>query len=148
MTKDVLVSIKGLQIIASENEDEVEVVTSGNYLQKNGKHYIRYEEVVEGMDGTIQNLIKLDGDSMEVTRKGLTNTHMIFEKNKKNETYYNTPFGSLLVGISATNIDVKDCLEQINVTVQYALDINYEHMADCTINMNIRSKENGEFHLS
>lgn len=148
MTKDVLVSIKGLQIIASENEDEVEVVTSGNYLHKNGKHYIRYEEVVEGMDGTIQNLIKLDGDSMEVTRKGLTNTHMIFEKNKKNETYYNTPFGSLLVGISATNIDVKDCLEQINVTVQYALDINYEHMADCTINMNIRSKENGEFHLS
>lgn len=148
MTKDVLVSIKGLQIIASENEDEVEVVTSGNYLQKNGKHYIRYEEVVEGMDGTIQNLIKLDGDSMEVTRKGLTNTHMIFEKNKKNETYYNTPFGSLLVGISATNIDVKDCLEQINVTVQYALDINYEHMADCTINMSIRSKENGEFHLS
>ncbi len=148
MTKDVLVSIKGLQIIASENEDEVEVVTSGNYLQKNGKHYIRYEEVVEGMDGTIQNLIKLDRDSMEVTRKGLTNTHMIFEKNKKNETYYNTPFGSLLVGISATNIDVKDCLEQINVTVQYALDINYEHMADCTINMNIRSKGNGELHLS
>ncbi len=148
MTKDVLVSIKGLQMMAAEGEDEVEVVTSGNYLQKNGKHYIRYEEVVEGMDGTIQNLIKLDGNSMEVTRKGLTSTHMIFEKNKKNETYYNTPFGSLLVGISATNIDVKDYREQIDVTIQYALDINYEHMADCTINMNIRSKENGEFHLS
>lgn len=147
MTKDVLVSIKGMQVLSAQDEDEVEVVTSGNYLQKDGKHYIRYEEVIEGMEGTIQNLIKLDENSMEVTRKGITNTHMIFEKNKKNETYYNTPFGNLLIGISATNIDVKDCTEQIDVTVQYALDINYEHMADCTINMNIQSKSCGEFHL-
>lgn len=148
MTKDVLVSIKGMQVLAAQEEDEVEVITSGNYLQKDGTHYIRYEEVIEGMEGTIRNLIKLNGQSMEVTRKGITNTHMIFEKNKKNETYYNTPFGSLLVGISATSIDVKDESEQIDVTVQYALDVNYEHMADCTINMNIRPKENGAFRLS
>lgn len=148
MTKDVLVSIKGLQMMSAEDEDEVEVVTSGNYLEKNGKHYIRYEEVVEGMEGTIQNLIKLDENSMEVTRKGLTSTHMIFEKNKKNETYYNTPFGSLLVGISATSIDVKNEKERIDVTIQYALDVNYEHLADCTINMNVQSKGNSAFHLN
>ena len=100
MTEEVLVSIKGMQVLAMDDGDEVEVVTSGKYLHKNGKHYISYEEVMEGMEGTIQNLIKLDADGMEVTKRGLTNVHMVFEKDKKNVTCYETPFGNLMVGIA------------------------------------------------
>lgn len=100
------------------------------------------------MDGKIQNLIKLDEHGMEVTKKGLTNVHMIFEKDKKNMTCYSTPFGNLMVGISATNIDVNTTEENIDIEVRYILDLNYEHMADCTINLNIKSKNNQEFHLS
>ena len=59
MTEEVLVTIKGMQMMP-EDQDEVEIVTSGKYLKKGNKHYITYEEVVEGMEGTIQNLIKLD----------------------------------------------------------------------------------------
>lgn len=148
MTEEVLVSIKGMQVLAMDDGDEVEVVTSGKYLHKNGKHYISYEEVMEGMDGTIQNLIKLDADGMEVTKRGLTNVHMVFEKDKKNVTCYETPFGNLMVGIAATNIDVKNDEKNIAVTVNYALDINYEHLADCTINMSVQSKVGGDFRLS
>ena len=148
MTEDVLVSIKGMQVLEMNNEDEVEVVTSGKYFHKNGKHYISYEEVMEGMDGTIQNLIKVGADGMEVTKRGLTNVHMVFEKDKKHITYYETPFGNLMVGIAATNIDVKNDETNIDVTVNYALDVNYEHLADCTINMSIQSKDGGGFRLS
>ena len=147
MTEEVLVSIKGMQVLAMDDGDEVEVVTSGKYLHKNGKHYISYEEVMEGMEGTIQNLIKLDADGMEVTKRGLTNVHMVFEKDKKNVTCYETPFGNLMVGIAATNIDVKNDEKNIAVTVNYALDINYEHL-DCTINMSVQSKDGGDFRLS
>ena len=31
--------------------------------------------------------------------------HMIFEKGKKNLTYYYTPFGSIQIGIDATSIE-------------------------------------------
>ena len=148
MTEEVLVSIKGMQVLAMDDGDEVEVVTSGKYLHKNGKHYISYEEVMEGMEGTIQNLIKLDADGMEVTKRGLTNVHMVFEKDKKNVTCYETPFGNLMVGIAATNIDVKNDEKNIAVTVNSALDINYEHLADCTINMSVQSKDGGDFRLS
>lgn len=141
MTKDILVSIRGLQIAEeSEGEEQLEVITSGSYFQKDGKHYIKYDEVVEGMEGNIRNLIKVNGDSMEVTKRGLSNVHMIFEEHKKNVTYYDTPFGNLLVGIAATNIDVKEEKEEIDVHVDYALEINYQHMADCTITMNIKSR--------
>ena len=147
MTEEVLVSVKGMQMM-TDDQDEVEIVTHGKYLKKGNKHYNTYEEVVEGMDGKIQNLIKLDEHGMEVTKKGLTNVHMIFEKDKKNMTCYSTPFGNLMVGISATNIDVNTTEENIDIEVRYILDLNYEHMADCTINLNIKSKNNQEFHLS
>ena len=39
MTKDVLISISGLQLEA-EDDEPIEVVTSGNYYYKNNKHYI------------------------------------------------------------------------------------------------------------
>ena len=85
MTKDVLVSISGMHMgILADQEDEdeeIEVVTPASYYCRNGKHYIIYDEVVEGMTGTIKNKIKITGDSVvEIMKSGLSNTHMVFEK--------------------------------------------------------------------
>lgn len=37
MTKDVLISISGLQFAGGENSEPVEVITSGSYYKKNGQ---------------------------------------------------------------------------------------------------------------
>lgn len=79
MTKDVLLRIKGLQFAEEGTEEPVEVIAPGTYFEKNGKHYIKYEEVMEGFEGTVSNLIKINGNSMEVTRKGIANAHLVFE---------------------------------------------------------------------
>ena len=40
MTKDVLVSLRGLQFDQSETESEkIETIMAGTYYEKNGKHY-------------------------------------------------------------------------------------------------------------
>lgn len=150
MTKDVLLSISGLQFAAQDEEDAtpVEVITAGDYYKKNGKHYILYDEVTEGYEGNTRNIIKLTEDSLDITKKGVSNVHMIFEKNKKNVSYYNTPFGSLLIGIDAKSVDIAETDDNIDVKVKYNLEVNYEHLADCSIVMNIKSKESGEFTLS
>ena len=62
-------------------------------------------------------------------------------------SYYYTPYGSLLIGIDATNVDIKETEDNIDVKVDYNLEINYEHMADCSITMNIRPRGVGEFHI-
>lgn len=82
MTKDAFASIKGLQSVEAE-EETVEMIAPGIYFERDGKHYIKYDEAVEGTEETIQNLIKVDGSSMEVTKRGVTNAHMVFERNKK-----------------------------------------------------------------
>ena len=147
MTKEVLVKISGLQFVGEEDNDTIEVITSGTYYKKNGKHYILYEEVMEGTDEITKNVIKLWDDSMDVTRKGPSSVHMIFEKDKKNVSYYYTPFGNLLIGIDAKEIQMKETEHDINVKVKYGLEINYEHVADCNITVDVKSKEAKDFKL-
>ena len=149
MTKDVLLSIRGLQFVAREEEDiePVEMITAGDYYKKNGKHYIIYDEVMEGFDGNTRNIIKLTEDSLDITKKGVANVHMVFEKNKKNVSYYNTPFGSLLIGIDAKSVDIAETENNIDVNIKYNLEVNYEHLADCSIVLHIKSKESGDFSL-
>ena len=150
MTKDVLVSISGMHMgILADQEDEdeeIEVVTPASYYCRNGKHYIIYDEVVEGMTGTIKNKIKITGDSVvEIMKSGLSNTHMVFEKNRKNLTYYRTPYGQMLVGLNTRNMEIRVADDEIDVQVKYELDVNHEPVADCSIKMNIVSKGSGNF---
>ncbi len=148
MTKDVLVKISGLQVIGPQEDSEpIEVITAGDYYKKNNKHYVIYDEVTEGFEGTTKNIIKLQDDCVDITKRGVTNVHMVFEKNKKNVTCYQTPFGSLILGIDAKNIRIKEEDHDISVNVEYALELNYEHIADCTIKMAIQSKESRDFHI-
>lgn len=108
MTKNVLVTISGLHyddsvmMVQEENSNEansIEVTTPATYYLKNGKHYIVYDEIVEGIPGTIKNRIKIDeGKLLDITKSGITNSHMVFETDKINVTPYQTPYGDLLLG--------------------------------------------------
>jgi len=147
MTKEVLISISGLQFVEAMEQEPVEVITSGDYYKKNGKHYIIYDEVVEGFSETTKNIIKIGDGCMDITKRGVTNVHMMFERDKKNLTYYYTPYGSLLIGITATRVDVKELEHDIHILVDYALEVNYEHMADCKIKMDVKAKNAGDFKI-
>lgn len=148
MTKEVLVTISGLQMVEESGKENVQIITAGNYYKKNNAHYIVYEEMTEGSSEPTKNLIKIREDKMDVTKRGSSNVHMVFERNKKNSTYYFTPFGSLLIGIDAKDILVEEEEQNIDIKVDYELEVNYEHLADCTILMNVKSKEDRSFTLS
>ena len=102
---------------------------------------------MEGSTEPTKNIIKLNEEMLDITKRGVNSTHMLFEKDKKNMSYYNTPFGSMLIGIDAKRIQVNESEDHINVQVDYALEINYEHCADCKITMDIRSKGTGNFQI-
>lgn len=146
MTKDVLITVKGMQAIENgEEPEEVEMVAKGDYYFRNGHHFICYEEVGESYEEPTKNLIKIMPGSVEVQKKGSTNTHMVFEEAKKNLTFYNTPFGSMQMGISATKVDVKEEEKNIDILIDYALEINDIHTADCQICVNVKAKDAGDF---
>lgn len=147
MTKEVLLSIRGLQIAQDNQSDTVEVIAPGEYYFRNGKHFFLYEEVEEGQQKTTKNIITVTNDYMELTKKGVVNVHMIFERNKKNVTYYYTPYGSLLIGIDAHKVEVREEENQMVVEVEYALEVNNEHIANCHIHMVANPRRESEFKL-
>ncbi len=148
MTRDVLVTISGLQVMQQESGVEpVDLITAGDYYKKNDKHYVIFDEVMEGFEGVTKNIIKIREDCVDITKKGFTNVHMVFEKNKQNMTCYETPFGSLMVGINAKSIQLLEKENDISLDLEYSLEVNCEHLADCTIKMEIQSKEGGDFRI-
>lgn len=147
MTKQVLLTIAGLQMMDGEQAEPIEIVTAGDYYFRNGKHYVLYEEAVEGSSDHIHNTIKIGNGSLEVIKKGLTQSHMIFEKNRTNLSCYDTPFGSMQMETRTNEVNIQETENDIDVQVKYTLGINEEYLADCHIKMNIKSKDAGDFSL-
>ena len=151
MTKDVLINISGLQVDVNEmenNDEPIETISTGNYFFKNGKHYLLFEEVSEGVPGVTKTQIKIKGeDSLEVLKRGVSNAHMIFDTKRKNRSYYETPYGQLNLGIFTRNIKIDEKEDNINIKVEYALDVNYEPLAGCTIRINVKPKGSKEFSI-
>ena len=142
MKKEVLISISGLQYELN-SEEPVEVISVGEYYCRNGKHYIIYDEMQmeDNSHEVTKNTIKISENQVDIIKKGSSNVHMIFERNKKNVTFYNTPFGDLLIGTHTTSIKQSESEEEILVGLQYALDINSNHISDCDITIRITPRD-------
>lgn len=147
MTEDVLVSVKGLHMMEESEENEIETISAGRYYNRNGKHYILYEEAIEGTQELVQSCIKLQNGRMEVKKKGPLQSQMIFERDKKNTSWYYTPYGNMMAGIEVTDMKVRETDDLIEVNVDYSLEMNYEHMADCCIQVKVMAKDSGLFRL-
>ena len=93
------------------------------------------------------NYIKMSPQGVEVRKQGLVNVHMVFEQGKKNMTFYSTPYGTLQMGIAATGLELEEKEDGINMKVDYALEMNEEHVADCYLTVQAQSKHSSEFTL-
>lgn len=148
MNKDVLIHVRGLQIMETDDAQEpIEIVVPGQYYFRNGSHYLRYEEMLDDTAETTVNYIKMSPNGVEVRKQGQVNVHMVFEEGKKNKTFYNTPYGTLQMGISATGLELKESEDGIQMKVDYALDMNEEHVADCYLTVQAQSKDSADFVL-
>ena len=147
MTKDVLISIRGIQFDNGEDGEKIESIQKGEYYLKNNTHYIMFEEIIEGMDEPVKSMIKFKKGEMRLNKKGPINVNMEFLENKKTLTDYRTPFGSIVIGIEATKVEFEEEDKRIVANIDYAMDVNYEHLADCKIKIDIRAKDGEAFSL-
>ena len=132
----------------TDEQEPIELVVPGQYYFKNGSHYLRYEELMDetSAEPTV-NYIKISSKAVEVRKKGLVNVHMVFERGKKNMTYYSTPYGTVELGIAATGVMIEESENGIDMKVDYALEMNEEYVADCYLTVSAQSKASGEFRI-
>ena len=82
MTKDVLVTVRGLQM-TPDGDDTIEVTTTGKYYEKDGKRYLFYDEIGDDTNLIVKNSIQITEEHVSVSKKGLINAQMNFEKENK-----------------------------------------------------------------
>ena len=44
MTKDVVISVRGLQVMDNESAEDIETVQQGEYFERNGSIFLLYSE--------------------------------------------------------------------------------------------------------
>lgn len=139
MTKEVKLYIKGVQKYDTHEDNDLETKANGEYYLRGDCHYILYEEYPEGVKQPIKNMLKIKSDSIEMVRRGLVNTSMIFDRKKQTVSHYKTPFGELLLGIDTKTIRILESDDFLCAEIEYALAAEGQHMADCRISIQVRS---------
>ena len=86
MTKEVLISIKGLQFEGPMNDrhEQVELIVAGSYYFKNGVHYLMYDEQMEGFPEPSRTMIRISPERVEMSKSGGFAVSMIFIEGQKN----------------------------------------------------------------
>ena len=80
-------------------------------------------------------------------KSGATNAHMVYEMYKKTQTFYQTPYGQMLVSFYTTAMDIRIEEDEINIRINYEMDVAYEPFADCVLRINILSKDKANLAL-
>lgn len=146
MTKDVLVKITGVHEM-EEDSDDLSVITAGSYYFKNGRHYIIYDEVLEGESGTIRNTIKAGNDEIDIIKGGDARAHMIFQPQRANVSCYVTPYGQMMVGVMTDRLVLEEEEDYLRIILDYTLEVNYEKTSQCHIEVEVSSKASAKLNL-
>ena len=131
--KDIMLKIVGNQIDSSLGErgietkihdsEAVELVTEGRFYKKGDSFYLIYDESeFSGMEGCTTSL-KVTGDKIRMKRYGdnlLADMAIEFEKGKRFNGYYETPFGTIEMEVLTNEIK-----NQIEEEGKGMLDIHY-----------------------
>lgn len=139
MTKDVLLSIRGLYTEGDEGEDSIETLAPAEFFVKQGVYYIFFEEIIDDNTGVTKSRIKYSDKCFELTRKGEVSVHLLFEEGKKTLNTYQMPYGTLVVGLDTKRIQMSETKEEIKIAIDYAMEINYQQVSDNSIEVVIKS---------
>lgn len=124
--KRVLVGLKSIQRDASGKDTVVELLSPGEYHEKNNVKYIIYNESeVTGLDG-VRTTIKIKPDSVILIRNGNVSMRHEYVLGDMKQTVVDTPFGELHMGIRTheLNTHIEDGVG--NVHLGYDISVGGE----------------------
>ena len=106
--KEVIVRIKSIQVSREAGDDEIEFVTEAQLYQRGGATYLIYDESeLSGIPGC-KTRLRLKGDEVQMKRFGEgpgCNSELKFEKGKRYNGFYDTPFGPIEIEILTNSLE-------------------------------------------
>lgn len=141
MTKDIILTISGLHDTDGEGDSPIETMTPAQYYLKNGKHYVVYDEILEGLEGTLKSTIKFSEEQVELIRNGPASTRMVFQPGKEHMVIYQTPMGPLSISLYTGDMEVTVEEESIRLKIDYSIKTEDVVVSESTVNISLCPKE-------
>lgn len=141
MTKDIIITISGLHGTDGDADEPIEIITPGQYFYKNGKHYVMFDEVMEGLEEAVKSTIKFTENQMELIRNGAATTRMVFQPGQEHMVIYQTPMGPLSISLYTEDMDASLTENHMNLEINYSLKTEGIVITESTVHLEICPKE-------
>lgn len=144
MQNNYLISVTTQQLLAEDETDKIELVTDGSYTIKSDHKYIVYKEYNDDTppqrNSTFIKIESNNGNNETVTisRRGAIQSDLILEQGKRHQCHYNTPMGTLIMGIYTVKIDNKLDNNGGILTLEYDIDFNSDFISKNTCVINVK----------
>ncbi|MBR4941411.1 MAG: DUF1934 domain-containing protein [Clostridia bacterium] len=120
----VLVTMRSVQSVPEEEDETIEFVTNGIFSRKNGVYVLSYEESeLTGLEG-VRTTVTAEKGKVLLDRTGSLESHMVFEKNQRHLSLYETPGGVFTVGTVAMGVSCDLDFCGGNISLDYRLEID------------------------
>lgn len=121
MTEERLLKIRDVSSDGTDT-DTVEMETTCRYYGDDKNYTIEFEELfAEDMKSSTVLRVK-DGKCAHLLRRGAINTELIIEKGVRHNCAYSTPYGELMVGITATDFESRKMGTLLRLKMNYTVD--------------------------
>ena len=140
---NVIISIKSVQTFEDQTPETVELTTAGRLEPDGDQGYnLSYQESeVTGMEGTLTTF-QIEKDRITLMRLGQFNSQMVFEEGRRHLSMYESPYGTLSVGINTRKMRAD--LDSRGGTISLAYDIELNHAVAGMTTFEIQVREAGE----
>jgi uncharacterized beta-barrel protein YwiB (DUF1934 family) len=75
----------------------------GEFIELNGKHYLRYQEHQNGQVTPVQ--FRLDEEEVHLHRQGATETRLVFDRERPTISRYQTEYGALTLRVVTSQLE-------------------------------------------
>jgi len=125
MEKTVVISVKGMQKYENMDPDVIELVTEGKLARKGDTYTLVYEESeVTGMEGTVTTIL-VEGERVTIMRLGQFSTQMVFQEGRRHLSMYNTPYGTMQVGVHTAHLLAELTDDGGDIEIDYAIEVDH-----------------------
>ena len=140
MENKFLITVIGIQEIDGE-KDKIEVITTGDIKEKDGKKYISYTEYDnENPNIKVNTVVEADENCVTITRTGDVSSRMILEKDIRHSCQYTNSLGDMMIGVFTDCITDSLTLAGGELFVSYQLDFNCDFVSNNELHIIVKEK--------
>ena len=137
--KKVMITIKGLPVFSTNDDDAFELLTDGEYVQEDGVATFSYIENSMMGYGDQLTTFNVEKDRVILRRNDGESGDMIFSEEQKHHFLYDTPFGSVMLGIDTHRITKNMSDDGGNLEIRYDIEVDNVSVSQNLFKIKIRS---------